>query len=333
MDEREITKYLYQILDGGFRCEYGGSTYRFEQPPPQQLYIAETIYDNTFKRAVFLDIPTEQQQLDIYIKKSLYERDSDRELNKTIELLDNLKLQLYDTFSAFKPLDKIRQSIVGIRDKIEVLLTKKQSLIMYSAESIARFARNQYVACVGCEVDPFRCDGALSMSLCNEYINSILDDNIIRGIARCDLWQRMWGASKDSTQLFGLPTYKLCQSQLSLLSWSNSYDRIRDSAEPPPEAVINDDDLLDGWLIWQHKRHKEEQKQKQQEKFSGHGEVFIPVSTVDEAARINDLNTSPAKSTKQQRMRVIQKLGTVKEEDLPDSKLKIRMQAQQQLMK
>ena len=83
-------------------------------------------------------------------------------------------------------------------------------------------------------------------------------------------------------------------------------------------------------------KRKEEEKEKQGDKFARFGdeaEVFIPVYSPEEADRVDNLNTVQSKQLKTQRLRVIQKAGMINEEDMPDSKRKIRMQAQQLRMR
>ena len=55
--------------------------------------------------------------------------------------------------------------------------------------------------------------------------------------------------------------------------------------------------------------------------------MFIPAETAEDAKRIEGMNEAGAAFAKRQRMALLQKQGTVKEQHMPDSKQQISVQA------
>ena len=109
------------------------------------------------------------------------------------------------------------------------------------------------------------------------------------------------------------------------------YDNIIKHPERPAEAVIGDDDLLDGWLIEQ----KKGDKKKDVKKIKGKGmdkaqELFVFVdknnkemSVEQQIKEIEDMNSSESKVIKKQRNAVIKKAGSVADNRLPDKQKEI----------
>ena len=112
-----------------------------------------------------------------------------------------------------------------------------------------------------------------------------------------------------------------------LIAYSKLYDSIYEHAECPEDDVMNDDDLLDGWLIKRKKQKESLMKQQRVEEVIGKkhakdDEIFIPVQSMQEAKNIDELNTPLASRIKQQREKTIEKRGTVLDANLEDVAVK-----------
>jgi hypothetical protein len=169
--------------------------------------------------------------------------------------------------------------------------------------------------------------------LSERYANNRPGDNDLREVSKISLWRSIWHAAKGASSLFGVPAYALSDEQRSLIGWSRLYDNIAEAHETPDKAVLEDNDLLDGWLITQHKKRDEERKVQQGEKSgsrrNGAQEVFIPAETAEDAARIEGMNDAMTRITKKQRLKLIEEKGRVSEQHMPDSQQAILMQATQ----
>ena len=118
----------------------------------------------------------------------------------------------------------------------------------------------------------------------HEYQKYQLGDSQIRELAKTDPWMGVWQTHKTGSAIF--PNAVLDIVQKRLISWSSMYDSIHEAAEPPSRTVIEDDDMLDGWLAVQRKKQlHEEDKQtvegqiSHNEKIAGAGEIYLMAET------------------------------------------------------
>lgn len=84
---------------------------------------------------------------------------------------------------------------------------------------------------------------------------SLRRNGVLREIARGQgevgsEWRARWKASRDTgTSLFTGVVAEWNPSQVALAYWFSFYDSIFEHPERPPMKVINNDDLLDKWVI------------------------------------------------------------------------------------
>jgi hypothetical protein len=128
-------------------------------------------------------------------------------------------------------------------------------------------------------------------------------------------------------QIFKEPT----EEQRKLIRISSFYDNLRQSPDCPPDWVIEDDDMLDGYLIFSRKEREKEGNAKDIEgglsdKVANSSEVYIVCENQDDANKVYDLNGPYAKAVQGARDKVIAEKGRVNEVDLPDVKKKLQME-------
>ena len=95
------------------------------------------------------------------------------------------------------------------------------------------------------------------------YQHSILGEDIIRDLVINLPWSSMWHTRK-SIRIFRKLSHELTINQQSLLGWSNFYDSVYKSSDRPSRTVIEDVDLVDGWMM--HIQDKYESHEVEQER-------------------------------------------------------------------
>ena len=145
-----------------------------------------------------------------------------------------------------------------------------------------------------------------SKMVVNLVLEKYITDIMLRDIVKAEPWGSLWFAS-GGRNLFNGDPCDYTSEQIRVINWSRMYDNIRKSHNPPSEDVIDDDDALDGWMaITARERDKERNLASAESKLTnkrikGSQEVFIPVSSREEAKRVQNLNTESNK-TKQKEM-------------------------------
>lgn len=109
------------------------------------------------------------------------------------------------------------------------------------------------------------------------------------------------------------------------------YDRVYEHTECPDEEVIEDDDALDGWMLWQKKKSLQEKKIKGVDELLGSkgknsSEVFLLANNNNEEIQeISELNDS--ESLQIYRSRVNKTMGSdrpINEYEFADVQNKLR---------
>ena len=111
------------------------------------------------------------------------------------------------------------------------------------------------------------------------------------------------------------------------------YDKIYEHPESPSEEIINDDDALDGWMIFNQEEIKKQKKEKgvdsmMSEKVRNSSEVFLMAGNDKEQAKdILDLNSKTGLQKIKARFDATKDGNVVPDSELPD----VRGEIQQQL--
>ena len=156
----------------------------------------------------------------------------------------------------------------------------------------------------------------------------------MREIARTEPWRSSWSMGKE--KVFGISVKDFNDDQKTIVSLSKMYDNAYESMECPPDDVFADDDMFDGWMIYQRRQREKERKQQDLDRVAGKnagnaGEVFIVAESEQDVDRIQSLNDAGTRRQLQQKFNYIKSQdGTVKEKDLPDVKMDLRRQAAEQ---
>jgi hypothetical protein len=156
----------------------------------------------------------------------------------------------------------------------------------------------------------------------------------IREIARTEPWASFWSMQKHCEKIFKVSPIELNDDQRTLVIWSSIYESIREHPDNLQDYVVEDDDMIDGWMIIKRKErestHVSKETLTKNEKILRATEQFYmaPPGSLDPSAKfttveeVNDFlgkeNTPEALDLLKQRTSVIKTRGEVKEAALPD---------------
>lgn len=339
---------LYRILAGNIRVvlkEYG-EVFIFP-PTPLILLRAEEIYEETVDDARFSGIMTDDELCGVLVSRGLWAEAFQVELDSIPKRLEDLKVELYEAHIGFQPVNPIRATIQQERDKFAALSTKKSAFFAASAEAVGRLSKLSHIL-ISCTHLPDgnyvwstedNADARDVANLIEVYNGSILDETEMRSLARHEKWRTYWTASKSEGSLFGKCALELTEQQLHLIAWSRFYDNIHESPDCPNDDVVEDDDMLDGWITYmnrQRQREKDVNAIDKNPRLAKASEVFYVGAgpggvglSPEEAKRVNAMNDQTAKSKKAQRTQLIKQRGAISEENLPDVRMTIGNQLDQ----
>jgi hypothetical protein len=143
-----------------------------------------------------------------------------------------------------------------------------------------------------------------------------------RDIAKSDVWRSYWNAGKNN--VFEGSVCNWSEEQRNLANTSQMYDSVYSHPECPEDIVIDDHDLLDGWMIKQKRNNQKNKKQQQldltNKKLAKAGEVFLMADDKESIAEIQQMNDDRAMSVFKQNMRQIESQGSVDVVDMNTTK-------------
>lgn len=346
MDDAEKEFHISRILCGKTILDLDLGTYLYYRPTDIQLYKINIEFNKTIKESLEFGLPDDDEVYEWLLERKLWD-DSHEHKMKSIETsIEDCKVKLYNSLFRSVESKSIRQDLVKLRENYSDLYAKRHQFDHITANGISSLLKLHLTTGLSLYNEDgkqlFNDYSFLSdpNNLVTEALDNIrtnkLEDSKYRILARTEPWRHYWSISK--TNVFGGCAKDLTEEQRTLILWSKMYDSIYESHDSPHESIIEDDDVLDGWLIIQRREREGKQLKVQAEQLVSKNEkianaqnVFLMADTIDDAKRLNTaMNDSTMQMIKKQRQQVIQQQGEIKHYNLPDMKQDLMTQAHEQ---
>lgn len=354
-----------RILFGAVRCRAGGTTYYLSSPSQFHVFVSNELYADCLSE-VNSNLFSEEEIVRYLYSIGMWSVAEQEELDAFPKKFEEIKLELFDYI--YRPTDfglcKLR--IQRMKERRAELLMRRHSFDYVTAEGFATFCRMNYLIGSGLKNSSYQNiwtdDGFLSdrSGLLDEirliYQNTRITESQLRELARSDPWRMYWSTC-DQGNMFGRSPLELTEEQKNLIAWTKLYDSIFQSLETPEEKIIEDDDLLDAWLILQRKKRKEEKVERQREemkisnnpKINNSQSIFLMVGeeknplngkniqmvrNLDEAKELDKIiNDDRARAAKAARFRAIEQGGELtKHVNLTDVRQDLTIQYNNQII-
>ena len=308
------------------------------EPSSEILYESQDVYMSVYEDCRKEGLITQEDLLGWLYEREIWddlkEHDTNRGLPTSIE---DAKIDLYNnSFDEFKVLN-IKRYINDLKNKLTQLYYTKHSYDYITANGVASFMKNYYIteSCVKFfkTKEDYNWKNVSAVKLLGYRDKNTISDEEIREIAKYSEWRGIWYSSKQNNSLFNRTTVDLTSDQKRLTFWSAFYDNLSEHPECPPEKIVNDDDMIDGWVaIQRRQREKEKAIQDTEKKVGGEkirksGEIFMVARDEKHAQDIENLNSPQSAALKQARINQLAKRGEMKDSDFNDIKTKLAMEA------
>lgn len=333
--ERE---FLVSRIDAGYLRYRRGDLVLHINPPSKDLYYeAQEIYQDVIDKSYWDGIMTSEDALDSMIDLGIWTDVMAKDYDLIPDNIDKLKVELYNAAYKSSERKKIREHLAVHRSEYDRLNEIFHSWDHLTCEGIASYTRWQHILYNSVTYP----DGKLYdwsdvniMTIMHYYNTQSLNESQIRELARTEPWTTVWNIRSRGGEIFKEP---MTIEQKALTVWSGIYDNIGQSPECPHRSILEDDDMLDGWLIIQRNNREKEQKQKRGQEFTnnsriaGSQEVYIMADTAEDAAEIHDLNEGYGKAVRKARLRQVEREGRVPLMKFNDMQQRLRIEATQKL--
>lgn len=345
MTPDDIRIILYRILSGTLIFSVDGEQYEFRKINNRIRYQSEIIYQNIINDEKYNEWIRLENSEEIMIKLGLWTKETNDLIKKLDKSIENSKVELFQNFLSTDKVKKIRKSLESYKNQMERIVSTKQNFISsHTLEGHAESVKNEFMVCqtlfknnekVFANFEDINKSGSYLyfnslVSEINKYSISITQ---YKTIARSDEWRSYWNCNKG--YIFDGSVAEWTDDQRSLVNITRMYDNIYEHPEAPNNNIINDDDALDGWVIFQ-KRKGEKQKNQQtvdslNPNLKNAQEVFLMANNPDDVENILNLNDQDSMSRMKQKIATINSRGTVEDIHMPDVQLELRNQVNNNL--
>lgn len=320
---------IHRIISGKLLFNYNSKLYTLLHPSTTLKYKADLIYDNILNDEKYNEWIRADQLERYMIRLEIWTNEMSAFITKSDKQIEDLKISLFNNRLNSKMTSRTRSQLNHIRKQVSELHNKKQTYYAQTLEGYAYSIKYEYLIINTLFCNKKRVFGKFG-SLQNSYqdftgiVSEInqhsLGTSDYRQIARSDLWRSYW--SIDKNNIFNGPVSSWTEEQRTLAGYSAMYDSVYEHPEKPIDTVIEDDDMLDGWMIAQRrnieKAKQQESMTKTSSKLGKAQEVFIFTDSQEGASEIMNMNTAEANLAIAQRSKAIDSNNTIDHSRLPD---------------
>jgi frataxin-like iron-binding protein CyaY len=344
LNKDKIHQLCYRIITGYQPVIFLDDLYIVYDPKPEHYYLADIYCENIKEDFVSEGLLSQDESVEILIHKGLWSPDYDKQIDFLSKDFTNILRNIKDC--QFKSNEKKRweELAKANRKKIEELSNKKNTLLTNTIEYLLKIEKYKYLLFLNTYKNNKRVwenekdfyllqkENIVNFLLKKTYLNFDIDSKSIRLIARNDPWRVIWRSSTKTGSLFKHSASEMTEYQKELVTWSILYDGVYESLDCPDDSVIENDDLLDAWLIEQQEKRSKEKKDKfstENAKINNSNEIGIVVDSPEDAEKVYNLNDRAGLQRIKDRQKALTNKGTLKEHELPDMKRDIKMMVNQ----
>lgn len=340
MNENDKEILLYRILSGLTYFLHNSERYVLYSPNKEIKYEAALVYNNILNEEKYQDWMREENLNNIMIGAGVWNVNTNDNIKKLENGIDELKVELFKNYLNSNKQKLIRNNLRSARRELGKLFSLKNDFMSNTLEGYASSIKNEYIICrtlyknskLVFDYESKKSDN-FSYSLFNRLIAEIeklvITAEEFKIIARSSIWKSYWNLNKYN-KIFDNSLTNWTDEQKALVNISKMYDNIYEHPECPDDKIIDDDDMLDGWMILQKRKSEKEKKQKLLDEANPHlkgsGEVFLFGQSKEDIDNIISLNTDESKSILKEKLSTIAQKGEISDGDLPDVRRNLQEQ-------
>lgn len=337
MNDYELETLVNRIISGYQYITVKQSVYKLVNPDIHLKVAADILYKQHYQDNLYEDFILKENVLDILVSTETISSTFQDDIKVTEKRLETAKIDLYKNFSVIKNRAKYKNTIASLNKILNEAYAKKHSLDFLTLEHYCENLKNEYIICNtlydrndNLVFDDYpNIDYTLFNTITHAIAYQVIPVSTYKKIARNECWKKIYSNSTISEIFKGVAS-EYTEEQKAILSVSKMYDKIYEHPECPDEAIIEDDDALDGWMLDQQRKNKKQKQEKGVDKLlgkgAGAGEVFMMSGNKKEdIEEIMELN-SPAALAKIQARTSLQEGQVVQDNEFSDTRTEIRQQ-------
>lgn len=309
-----------------------GVNFLYKHPSRYNRYLAELIYKETIEES--FELHTRESIMIWMLNNNYWSKKEEERLVGLQEDLEKLKIEYYKT-SIEKTELLIKRKIAECKELIKNLFYKKYIYDYLTAEYTAEQSRERFLAGCGLMIgkkrywseplEDWKKPDSVVETLVFHLNNDKLPENRIREIVRSKDFKSMWSIKNKFINKYSVD---MPEDLRDLIGWAQMYDSIGSHPESPSDSNMDDIDKVDGWLLLQKQKSEKAKVAKEMDeivkKHKGAGEIFV-VGDEKTAKKMYEFNDDIVKKTLQERRGALEKVGSLREDQMPDVRREIEM--------
>lgn len=339
MDFDERSRLVRRICCGKLRTS---TTYNnqeiqviFQDPSLEILSEADYTYEQFYnENKDDGDFITLEESYQLLIDKGEWSEKHDLDLSISKANLRRLKDDLKHLQFQKARARAVKKLIDEEKEKISQLEQKKNQLYTYTLEFITDKVKKRFIIKNITQLENKNLldnENFVNKLILLYYRENLISEEVLREISRTDPWRLYWSLGKDTGNLFNRPAIDITDWQYLLVTWSKIYDFSFESMNRPTKEVIEDNNKFDAWYEDECERLEKELSKSSMEKSIGANrlsgnEIFIPADA-EGAKEVYALNDPVTRRKIQKRTALIKEKGAIRDQDLPDVRQNIQMEA------
>ena len=354
--EREVI--VAKLLAGITFFMFEGDRYKIINPNPEQMLLSEEIAMEGCVSASYQQLLSEEEAKQFLHDKNIWTHQDEKSLEEAESTLDDLKEALFKNARNTKAARSVRAKIKGTKNAIQEGMVRKYSMATMTFEYHRTAIKRQFLSAIctynmkGEQMysinDFYSSDSSLAEAAFEARENDIITQEQMREVARNEPWKSYWMVSKQnlfgnpSLNLFGpskeeaviIPSSCLNPYQRAMVGVCKMYDNAQQHPDCPEKKIMDDDDMFDGWMIFEHRKQEKEQKKKLIDKLADKkgDELFVMAESREDAKDIMSVNDETERHRLLSRFKQIRSSKEdLQEADLLDVKMDLNKQLAEQL--
>lgn len=335
MDQKYIEYLVHRILSGKIIFYYDNVRYELHKPSLELKLQSDLLYKQSYNLNLFDNFWLLEDIPNLAIEIGLIEPEYKKHIDRIEKALDSNKVSLYKEYFNLSQRKKNQTKITDTKRQLSLALHNLHYLDYLSLEHYCEKIKNEFII-TNClyyaekrilVFNRANIEYNFFNNLMSEISSHILSIDIYKEIARNEYWRNLW--SNNRYKIINEPVNEWSDEQKTLFNISSMYDRIYEHPEAPVEAIITDNDALDGWMIYQKQENLKNKREKGvdsmlSDKVKGSSEIFLMASDEEQAQTIKEFNSPQSLNKIKDKINFIQAhTGPVKDAELPDVKQEI----------
>ena len=241
---------MHTIRSGNVYLKFGDLKLCIKPMTYLQCIEALEVYNDSYDKSLIDGLMTEEESEAMLKSTGIWTEEEDVKVEGIKKDMEKLKLEIYHNRNKPEVRERIRKYIRLAENALFETIALKNSYFANTCEGTAALDKNVWTIKNTTFSDNtlYDFEDLQVEHVITKWRESFLDENIIRELARNDPWSTIW-RMKDKVNIklfYNDEEREITENQKSLVMWSQLYDNIQESMEPPSQKVIEDDDVLDG---------------------------------------------------------------------------------------